>query len=109
MTPTNPFKLPPGHLNQVILILILIVVVAGLVLTVLALPGFNIPATPTTALTLAGELEATPDPAQLTATAVAAAPPMAQVESIVITGGILVLIVLAAALRELFRSRDGAQ
>jgi len=103
MTPNTPSKLSPKLLNQVILVLILIAVVIGLVLTVLALPGFNIPAAPTPALTLTGAPGTTPDAAQLTEVAAAAVSPVVRVEGIVVTGCILVLIVLAATLREILR------
>lgn len=101
MKAQTPFKLPPALANQVILILILMGVVIGLVLTVITLPGFNIPATPTPSPTLSGTLAVTPDAAQLTATAVTASPPVVRVDSIVIAGGLLALIVLTAILREI--------
>ncbi len=106
MTQKIPSKLPPGRMNQVVLILILMAVVIGLVLTVIAVPGFNIPVIPTSLPTALGNLEATPDPAQLTATALPPTPPVVRVESIVIAGGVLALIVLAAILREILLIRE---
>ena len=108
MTPNLPPKLPPGRANQVVLLLLLMAVVIGLVIAVIALPGFNLPATPTPTATVTGEAESTPDAAQLTSTAVVSSPPVVRVDSIVITGGVLALVVLGAILREilLFRERE---
>ena len=106
MSANTPKKLPRGRTNQAVLILILMAVVLGLVALVLALPGFNIPALPTPVPTLPGAVQATPDAAQLTATALVSSPPVVHVESIVITGGVLVMIVLAAILREILQFRD---
>ena len=109
MTAHTPSKLPPALANQAILILILMVVVIGLVLMVIMLPGFNIPATPTPLPNISGTLAGTPDAAQLTATAVVFTPPVVRVDSIVIAGGVLALIVLAGILREILLGRDRAE
>jgi len=54
-------------------------------------------------------LAGTPDAAQLTATAVVFTPPVVRVDSIVIAGGVLALIVLAGILREILLGRDRAE
>ena len=88
-----------------ILIVILMCVVIGLVIAVIALPGFNIPAVPTPVPTLPSGKRTVST--RLTEMAAPTLPPVVRVESIVITGGALVLIVLGLILREilLYRKR----
>ena len=107
MTQKSPSKFPPVLLHRMILIVILMCVVIGLVIAVIALPGFNIPAVPTPVPTLPSGEAAAVSTAQLTEMAAPTLPPVVRVESIVITGGALGLIVLGLILREilLYRKR----
>ncbi len=103
MTQKSPSKFPPVLLHRMILIVILMCVVIGLVIAVIALPGFNIPAVPTPVPTLPSGEAAAVSTAQLTEMAAPTLPPVVRV----ITGGALVLIVLGLILREilLYRKR----
>jgi len=105
MTQKSPSKFPPVLLHQMILIVILMCVVIGLIIVVIALPGFNIPAAPTPIPTLPSGEAAAVSTVQLTETAAPVVPPVVRVESIVITGGALVLIVLGLILREILLYR----
>jgi len=104
-----PPKAKPNHspsnlTGNLTAILILIAVVVALVIAFVASPSLPAPAEQTQTAAATQTVLGTPLPTQ----PVAITPPAVNIDKIIITGGILVLIVLIAILREILWYKKGS-